>query len=43
MLPSFTLWHDVQDPSVSLRGRMLAEAPAHRIRSLSTCRSDSVP
>ena len=25
MLPSFTLWHDVQDPSVSLRGRMLAD------------------
>ncbi len=25
MLPSFTLWHDVQDPSVSLSGRMLAD------------------
>ena len=25
ILPSFTLWHDAQDPSVSLRGRMLTD------------------
>ena len=25
MLPSLTLWHDVQDPSVRLRGRMLTD------------------